>query len=279
MNEQPLTSRPGQAPEPDWPSEVAPAVLAALRAAERERAPARRPFVTLAWAQSVDGCLAAEPGQKLALSGEPALRVTHALRAAHAGILVGIGTVLSDDPQLTVRLVDGPSPRPIVLDSRLRTPPGARLLGVPPARAGASHERRVPEPERSGAIVATVGATAGAANAEAAAARGAARGALEAAGAQVLEVAAWPNGWVDPDALLAALPGLGIMSVMVEGGARVLTTFLRAGLADFAVVTIAPRWIGGGLRAIGAIEPDAVPRLAQVGSARAGVDVLLWGRP
>lgn len=229
--------------------------------------------MTLAWAQSVDGCLAVQPGQKLELSGEPALRVTHALRAAHTGILVGIGTVLSDDPQLTVRLVDGASPRPIVLDSRLRTPPGARLLAT--ALGGAPQTRPGSGAARSGPIVATVPAG----DAAARSSHVAARGALEAAGAHVLEGAAWPNGWVDPVALLEALPALGITSVMVEGGARVLTTFLRAGLADFAVVTIAPRWIGDGLRAVGALESGAGPRLTHAGSLSAGQDVLLWGRP
>jgi riboflavin biosynthesis pyrimidine reductase len=62
-----------------------------------------RPFVTLSYAQSLDGCISARAGEALALSGAQSLTLTHQLRASHDAILVGIGTVLSDNPQLTVR--------------------------------------------------------------------------------------------------------------------------------------------------------------------------------
>ncbi len=64
----------------------------------------------------------------LALSSEPSLRLTHQLRTVHDAILVGIGTVLADNPRLTVRLASGPDPQPIVLDTTLRFPPTANLL-------------------------------------------------------------------------------------------------------------------------------------------------------
>jgi riboflavin-specific deaminase-like protein len=86
-----------------------------------------RPFVTLSFAQSLDGCVARERGQPYALSSRESLVMTHRLRAMHAGILVGVGTVLADNPALTVRLCDGASPRPVVLDSTLRTPPSAKV--------------------------------------------------------------------------------------------------------------------------------------------------------
>ena len=85
-----------------------------------------RPRVTLTYAQSLDGSITARSGAPLSLSGAESLHYTHQLRAAHDAILVGIGTVLSDDPRLDVRLVTGPSPRPIVLDSELRCPVTAR---------------------------------------------------------------------------------------------------------------------------------------------------------
>src|SRR4051794_24685033 len=88
-----------------------------------------RPIVTLAYAQSLDGSIATAARRPLALSSQPALKLTHQLRAEHDAILVGIGTVLADDPLLTVRLVNGPNPVPVVLDSRLRLPSTARLLG------------------------------------------------------------------------------------------------------------------------------------------------------
>src|SRR3954464_1967401 len=110
--------------------DVIDTLLADLNRARARSRPLGRPFVTLAYAQSVDGSIALEPGRPFALSGPESLRLTHSLRAAHDGILVGIGTVLADDPQLTVRLGQGRSPRPVGLASRLRAPEGARLLAA-----------------------------------------------------------------------------------------------------------------------------------------------------
>ena len=88
-----------------------------------------RPFVTLCYAQSLDGCLSATQGKPLALSGTETLTLTHRLRAAHDAVMIGIGTVLSDNPRLTVRHVAGRNPQPIVLDSKLRIPLDCSLLG------------------------------------------------------------------------------------------------------------------------------------------------------
>ncbi|MCA1797659.1 MAG: RibD family protein [Geobacteraceae bacterium] len=82
----------------------------------------RRPFVTLSYAQSWGGSITTIQGQPLALSGAESTRLTHQLRSLHDGILVGIETVLSDDPQLTVRHWHGKNPQPIVLDTSLRMP-------------------------------------------------------------------------------------------------------------------------------------------------------------
>src|SRR4029079_2712702 len=103
--------------------------LAQARARKRLRG---RPFVTLAYAQSVEGRFAIARGLRSALSGPESLRFTHALRAGHDGILVGVGTVLADDPELRVRLVEGRDPQPVIVDSHLSTPAGARLLARTP---------------------------------------------------------------------------------------------------------------------------------------------------
>ncbi|HTX72843.1 MAG TPA: RibD family protein, partial [Rectinemataceae bacterium] len=95
-----------------------------------------RPAVTLSWAQSIDGSLSAGRGVRTALSGPASLAMTHRLRSEHQAILVGIGTVLADNPRLNVRLVPEPGfqpdprpgPRPVVLDSDLRTPPLSALV-------------------------------------------------------------------------------------------------------------------------------------------------------
>ena len=218
--------------------------------AVRRRRPAW-PFVTLAWAQSIDGSLAVEAGRGVALSGAESLALTHAVRAAHDAILVGIETLLADDPQLSVRHWSGRSPAPVVLDSRLRTPPTARVL----SSAG---------PDR----VVRIACTEGVERARSAA--------LVEQGASVLPLPSWPNGWVDLEALLDALGAAGVRRVMVEGGARVLTSFLRAALGDYAIVTVAPRFLGG-LAAVGALDGARPPRFTSMTSHRLAEDVVLAG--
>src|SRR6266700_3695428 len=93
-------------------SDAMDALLHDLGQSRARRRPRGRPFVTLAYA----------------LSGPESLRFTHALRAGHDGILVGVGTVLADDPELRVRLVDGRDPQPVIVDSQLSTPVAAKLL-------------------------------------------------------------------------------------------------------------------------------------------------------
>jgi riboflavin-specific deaminase-like protein len=97
-------------------------VCEVLQSAAAHRQCLGRPFVTLSYAQSLDGSIADRPGRPLALSGEASMALTHSLRASHEAILVGIGTVLADNPSLNVRLVAGKNPQPIVVDSRLRFP-------------------------------------------------------------------------------------------------------------------------------------------------------------
>ncbi|HVU50253.1 MAG TPA: RibD family protein [Polyangia bacterium] len=241
-------------------ADVVAEVLRDVAAIERTRMEARRgrPFVTLAWAQSIDGSLALEAGRGVTLSGPESLALTHAVRAAHDAILVGIETVLTDDPQLSVRHWSGRSPAPIVLDSRLRTPLDARVL----ASAG---------PGRVVRIACTNGGDEARAPA------------LAARGADILRLPAWPNGWVDLGALMDALGAAGVRRLMVEGGARVLTSFLRAELGDYAVVTVAPRFLGG-LSAVGTLSGARSPRFASAATHRLADDLVLagpleWVRP
>src|SRR5687768_4642967 len=107
-----------------------------------------RPVVTLSYAQTLDGSLAL-PGRQLIISSPESMKMTHELRAAHDGLLVGIGTVLIDDPRLTVRLADGRNPQPVVLDSRLRMPLTANLLKHPDRRPWLAATD--PDPERQSA--------------------------------------------------------------------------------------------------------------------------------
>jgi len=210
-----------------------------------------RPHVTLSYAQSLDGSIAARRGEQTLISGPEAGRLTHRLRAAHDAILVGIGTVIADDPQLTVRLVRGPDPQPIILDSRLRFPPWARLM----------------KGERRPWIATTEAADPGRA------------AALEAAGARVIRLPAGPDGLVSLPALLAHLRRAHIRSLMVEGGATVITHFLAEHLADRLALTIAPLLLGGlnAVADLGQLNGRVMPRLARPRYQALGKDVILFG--
>ena len=233
--------------------------LSEVRGRDRQRA---RPFVTVAYAQSVDGSIAVARGQRSTLSGPESLRLTHALRANHDAILVGVGTVLADDPELRVRLVEGPSPRPVIVDSRLSTPPSARLLAQS-GRApfiGTTAFANPDHPELRQRMQQ--------------------RQHMEDRGCRILSCPAEPNGWVWLGGLLARLRAEGITDVMVEGGARIITSFLNARLVDYVVVTIAPLFLGGlsVVGPLGGAHPLARgPRLIHWLSARLGDDLVLAG--
>ena len=224
--------------------------LLARAAGHRQRT--GRPFVTLSYAQSLDGCIAARPGQPLALSGPRALTLTHKLRAAHNAILVGIGTVLADNPRLNVRLVSGQNPQPVVVDSQLRFPLKANLLQKSPLPWIAAGQQADEHRQR----------------------------ALEAAGARVLRLPARTDGRVNLSVLLERLGDLAINNLMVEGGARIITSFLSEQLVDHLVVTIAPTLVGG-LHAVGDLGKPKLtnfPRLRDWRYERLGEDLILSGR-
>ncbi|MDD5466232.1 MAG: RibD family protein [Anaerolineales bacterium] len=210
-----------------------------------------RPLVTLSYAQSLDGSLAARRGAPLELSSPEALRLTHQLRAAHDAILVGIGTVLADDPRLTTRLAPGTNPQPVVLDSRLRLPLGARLLqnsGAAPWLAcleGAATERVI---------------------------------ALEARGARLLAFSPDPDGRLPLPAVLERLGEMGVRRLMVEGGAQVIAAFLAAGLVDQVIVALAPLFVGGLHVTSERLAGGPFPALRDARVERCGADVVIWGR-
>ncbi|MFW5694665.1 MAG: RibD family protein [Alkalispirochaeta sp.] len=188
-------------------------------------AASQRPWVTLSWAQASDGSIATRSREPAAISGAESLFITHTLRARHSAILVGVNTVLSDDPRLTTRLVAGASPRPIVLDSHLRCPTSARIFCE--ARDDA----------RPGPIILTTDQAIH--RSPAAVAR------IHQAGGSVVRAGESLHGGVDLDGALGALWALGLESVMVEGGGRVLRSFLSTAHIDAMAVTIAPHTLDG----------------------------------
>jgi GTP cyclohydrolase II len=223
-----------------------------LDSAGEHRRRTGRPFLTLSYAQSLDGSIADRPGRPLALSGSQSMAMTHGLRASHEAILVGIGTVLADNPRLNVRLVAGKDPQPVVVDSRLRFPSYANLLKNGRTPWIATSEDADTERQQ----------------------------ALEAAGAKVLRLAG-SNGWVDLDSLLRYLGSVGINSLMVEGGAQIITSFLGSRLVDQVVLTIAPLLVGG-LRVVGNLGHSSLrrfPRLRNLSYQQLGEDLVLRGEP
>jgi GTP cyclohydrolase II len=202
------------------------------RLATHRRSTTERAFVTLSYSQSLDGSIAVSRSTPCSLSCRKSLEMTHMLRSFHDALLVGIDTVLTDDPQLTVRYCEGDDPQPVVLDSGLRFPEGARLLRqrahkpiiITTPRAPGDHVRR-----------------------------------LEDKGARIFTVRE-EGGRVDLRAALAVLRGLGIRSVMVEGGATVINSILASDVVDYCVLTITPRIIGGVKAVENLCQPhDAAP--------------------
>ena len=187
------------------------------------------PFVQLKLAISLDGRIATRAGDARWISSAPSRIEAHRLRRRFMAIAVGVGTVIADDPRLTVRHVVGPDPVPIVLDRAGRLPPTARLLQGPIAPIVATASM----PPDVEAVLAERGAR------------------------------IWrlrdPEGAIDPAQLLARLGSERIDSVLIEGGGDTAAHFLAAGLVDKLSWFVCPLLIGG---------RDAIPAVGGVGSAR-----------
>ncbi len=213
-----------------------------------------RPYVVAKAAVSLDGRLAPASRDARWVSSKESRTYAHQLRARHQGILVGIGTVLQDDPALNVRHVRGRDPIVVILDSALRTPPASRVLTT---------RRRAP--------VWIYGAE------RAPRARAAA---LTRAGASVVRVPA-RRGRLALDAVLADVLARGVYSLLVEGGSRVLGGLLEARLVDRVELAVAGCLLGAdGVPLAQLAGPDRVadaPRIAPLAVRRLGPDVLLAG--
>ena len=217
--------------------------------------PLLRPLVTVHYAQTIDGRIASRTGDAHWVSGEQSLRFAHELRAANDAVLVGIGTVLTDDPRLTVRLVNGESPVRVIVDSKLRIPRDANVLTETVSRTIVATTPYAPE----------------------IAAR-----AIRNTGAQVIRARASEDGTVDLSDLLMRLRTRGIRSVLIEGGRGIITSALREHLVDRLTVCIAPKVLGEGIAAVGDLNIERLREAVTFSRARfisCGEDVIFYGEP
>ena len=229
--------------------EAAAELIAPFTRVQRDR----RPYFILKWAQSIDGRIATRSGDSKWISSDESRREVHELRARVDGVVVGIDTVLADDPDLTARLA---APKRVatrvVLDARLRTPMKARLVRTADA---------VPT-----LIVTTI------AKCNSASARR-----LVARGCMVMGIRHGRNGF-DMKALGRLLHHGGMTNVLVEGGGRTLGAFLDSGLVDEARVYVAPILIGGreapaALNAVGPADMSSLPKARVIAVRSTGRDL------
>ena len=176
-----------------------------------------RPFVSLKAAMSLDGRMNLANGSSKWITGIESRTESHRMRAENDAVLVGVGTVLSDDPELTVRHVEGINPLRVILDSRLRTPTSAKVIGHDNKCLIITAENSASEKAR----------------------------ALTDSGAEVAKVKT-KDGRVDLHSAMKYLAGRGILTLMAEGGPEILSALLREGLADYMKLFIAPKIFGEG---------------------------------
>ncbi|MBE0595800.1 MAG: bifunctional diaminohydroxyphosphoribosylaminopyrimidine deaminase/5-amino-6-(5-phosphoribosylamino)uracil reductase RibD [Desulfuromonadales bacterium] len=216
------------------------------------------PHVTLKAAMTLEGRIATVSGDSRWISGEESRLAVHRLRDRVDAIMVGIGTVLQDDPRLTTRLpaAEGRDPMRIVVDAELRIPETAAVLapgsGAPTLVATTA---RAPKEKRER---------------------------LQRRGIQLLEVGDQQQGRVDLPQLLQQLGGMGIQSILLEGGSRLNAAALAAGIVDRVMIFVAPLLLGGsegpGIFAGPGVDNLArAIRLQQLRVERCGDDTLIEG--
>jgi diaminohydroxyphosphoribosylaminopyrimidine deaminase/5-amino-6-(5-phosphoribosylamino)uracil reductase len=213
------------------------------------------PFVTLKIAQTLDGKIATSSGESKWITGEEARREGHKLRDGNDAILVGVNTVLQDDPSLTARIPGGRDPIRVIVDSSLRTPPKAKIITQKsPAKTfiatlpNASKDRLVR---------------------------------LLDAGAEVI-LAKERSGKIDLKNLMKTMGGYGVTSVLIEGGAEVNASALHAGIVDKVVLFVAPLLMTGkdSVCCIGGTSPLRLSRAIRLKNIRvdfAGQDLMIEG--
>jgi diaminohydroxyphosphoribosylaminopyrimidine deaminase/5-amino-6-(5-phosphoribosylamino)uracil reductase len=214
----------------------------------------KEPFVVLKVAATLDGKIATRNGDSKWISGEASRRFVHQLRGQADGILVGIGTVLRDDPLLTARGKRGSEPYRIVLDSRLKIPEEARVFEHSPSKVILATTESAPQDKIER---------------------------LETRGVRVFIIDS-KEGRVDLRSFLRKLGEIGMMTLLVEGGSRVNGSFLDEGLIDKFFIFLSPKLIGDP-EALGIFDGRGVSNLEEavalkeIKTKRIGEDILVEG--
>ncbi|MDR1514861.1 MAG: bifunctional diaminohydroxyphosphoribosylaminopyrimidine deaminase/5-amino-6-(5-phosphoribosylamino)uracil reductase RibD [Synergistaceae bacterium] len=177
-----------------------------------------RPWVTVKAAVSVDGKMALSNGESRWISGSESRTRSHLLRAGNDAIMVGVGTILEDNPDLSVRDADGSSPVKVIVDTELKTPEDARILG-----SGKCVFFTGPSPDENKV------------------------GALTKKGAKVIRQKEETGAHIPMDAILSELCALGVNQLMVEGGSKLIGSLIKSGTVDEYSIFIAPKVLGLGI--------------------------------
>jgi diaminohydroxyphosphoribosylaminopyrimidine deaminase/5-amino-6-(5-phosphoribosylamino)uracil reductase len=213
------------------------------------------PFITIKYAQTLDGRIATVSGQSQWISCAASLKFAHQLRAQHDAILVGCKTVIQDNPELTVRLVHGHNPVRVIVDSHLKIPLNAKVF-------------------RNTADISTILATTSGKNHP----RWARMSAL---GVEIISVPADREGHVDLKKLFKKLAQRGISSILIEGGSKIITTALKQNLVQRIVAVVAPKIIGKGVEAVGDLNIKTLESAKKISIEkvlRLGDDIIIDGR-
>lgn len=213
------------------------------------------PFVVLKSASTIDGKIASATGDSKWIGSERQRKMAHRLRKKVDAVIVGINTVLADDPGLDVRLVGGNvrQPVPVIMDSKLRISPEAKIFSTHPRSIIATTERAGKLKEKR----------------------------LRRLGAEILRLKSDSEGRVSAADLLSELGAMGMCGVLVEGGSTVGGHFLREGLVDKVVFFYSPKIIGGdGVSMVGGLGKESIGEAINIKNIRVrrfGDEIMIEG--